>query len=48
MIVERGARPDAFPKPKGGKAALAVIVLVGVGALAFGLGVLVASFFLIR
>jgi hypothetical protein len=48
MIMERGARPDAVPKPKRGKAVLAVVVLVGVGALAFGLGVLVASFFLIR
>ena len=41
MIMERGARPDALPKPKRGgraRAVLAVVVLVGVGALAFGLG----------
>ena len=38
MIVERGARPDALPKPKRGKTTLAVVVLVGVGALALGLG----------
>jgi hypothetical protein len=39
MIMERGARPDAVPKPKRGGAFLAaVVVLAGVGALAFGLG----------
>jgi hypothetical protein len=38
MIMERGARPDALPNPKRGKATLAALVLVGVGALAFGLG----------
>ena len=38
MIIERGARPDALPKPKRGKTTLAVVVLVGVGALALGLG----------
>jgi hypothetical protein len=38
--MERGARPDAppNPKPKRGKAVLAAVVLVSVGALAFGLG----------
>jgi len=38
MIVERGARPDAFPKPKRSGAALAGVVGVAVG-LMFGLGV---------
>ena len=40
MIMERGARPDAVPKPKRRKTALigGMVVLVGVGALAFGLG----------
>jgi hypothetical protein len=38
MIMERGARPDALPKPKRGKTTLAAVVLVGVGALGFGLG----------
>jgi hypothetical protein len=37
MIMERGARPDVFPKPKGGKTTLAVIVAIGVG-LTFGVG----------
>ena len=40
MIMERGARPDAFPKPKRSKTALIGLVGVGVGlALALGLGV---------
>ena len=39
MIMERGARPDAFPKPKRGKTALVSVVGVRVGlALALGLG----------
>jgi len=39
MIMERGARPDAVPKPKRGKTVFAV-VLLGVGlALGLGLGV---------
>ena len=38
MIMERGARPDAPPNPKRGGTALAAVVLVGVVALAFGLG----------
>ena len=37
MIIERGARPDALPKPKRGKTALIAVVGVGVGLL-FGVG----------
>jgi hypothetical protein len=37
MIMERGARPDALPKPKRAKTALIGMVGVGVG-LALGLG----------
>jgi hypothetical protein len=40
MIMERGARPDALPKPKRRRTALAGVVGVGVSlALALGLGV---------
>ncbi len=38
MIIERGARPDAPPKPKRGRAVLAGVLGVGLG-LALGLGV---------
>ena len=37
MIIERGARPDALPKPKRGGTALIAVVGVGVGVL-FGVG----------
>ena len=37
MIIERGARPDALPKPKRGETALIAVVGVGVGLL-FGVG----------
>ena len=40
MIMERGARPDALPKPKRRRTVLVGVVGVGVGlALALGLGV---------
>ena len=40
MIMERGARPDAIPKPKRRKTVLVVVLAVGIGlALALGLGV---------
>jgi hypothetical protein len=40
MIIERGARPDAPPKPKRGRAVLAGVLGVGLGlALGLGLGV---------
>jgi len=40
MIMERGARPDALPKPKRSKTALIGVVGVAVGlALGLGLGV---------
>src|SRR6516164_4451901 len=40
MIMERGARPDAFPKPKRARTALVGVVGVAVGlTLGLGLGV---------
>jgi hypothetical protein len=40
MIMERGARPDALPKPKRRRTVSVGVVGVGVGlALALGLGV---------
>ena len=40
MIMERGARPDAPPRPKRGRATLVGVVSLGVGlALGVGLGI---------
>ena len=40
MLMERGARPDALPKPKRRRAVLVVVLAVGIGlALGLGLGI---------
>jgi len=40
MLMERGARPDALPKPKRRKTVLIWVLAVGIGlALGLGLGI---------